>query len=85
MSFVRLSILIDMKQAWKLTCTNEPAAQIKITLGSSATWPFFLTELKKSQKEQFIKAKQGDSELCCHRVMTDELSLKKNKKKAHPK
>lgn len=60
---------------------NEPAAQIKITLGSSATQPFFLRELKKSQKEQFIKTKQGDSELCCHRAMTDELSLKKKNEK----
>lgn len=77
--FVRLSILMDMTHACKLTCMNEPAAQIKITLGSSATWPFFLIGLKKNQKEQFIKTKHVDSELCCHRAMTDELSLEKRK------
>lgn len=82
--FVRLSILMDMTHAWKLTCMNEPAAQIKITLGSLATWPFFLIELKKSQKEQFIKTKQGDSELCCHRAMTDELSLGGKKTPQYP-
>lgn len=38
---------------------------------------FFLIELKKSQKEQFIKMKQEDSELCFHGVMTGELSLQK--------
>lgn len=47
--------MIDMKQAWKLTCTNEPAAQIKITVGSSATWPFFLIELKKIKKSNLSK------------------------------
>lgn len=76
-SFARVSTLMDARQVWKLTCMNEPPAQVKISLGSLAPWPFFLIKLKKSQKEQFIKTKQEDSELCCHWVMTDELSFQK--------
>jgi hypothetical protein len=44
----------------------------------------FLKELKKSQKEQSIKTKQEDSEMCCHGVMTDVLGLHKAPKIKDP-
>lgn len=77
MSFVRLSILIVMRQAWELTCMNESLDQIKITWFFRDMTIFFLIQLKKSQKEQFIKTKQEDSDLCFHGIMTDELSFRK--------
>lgn len=49
-SFARVSILIDMKQTWKLTRTNEAPAQIKITLGSSDTCHFFHRIEEKSKR-----------------------------------
>lgn len=57
MSFVRLSILIVMQQAWELTCMNESLDQIKITWFFRDMTIFFSYTVEEKSKRTIYQNK----------------------------